>query len=217
MLKEIVERSSVRRYTEEVIKNDDIKKILEAGRLAPSWMNVQPWHFISIQNQETKDLLCSLSFGQKQVKNASHVILCLADVGAWEDEKFRKVLQGRGNTDEQIDAIFQNETLYPKLKGEEKVLLRTVEQCSYAISHMILEAESLGISSCIIGALGNELTQSNQEIYAQIRERLNLPENMYLMSMITLGYNARPEVEVKKLRKSADEIFSSEKFGQKFE
>ena len=172
MLKAIVERSSVRSYTDKAIPEADIKKILEAGRLAPSWMNVQPWHFISIQNQETKNLLCSLSFNQKQVKNASCVILCLADVGAWDDAKFRKVLQGRGNTDAQIDAIFQNETLYPKLKGEEKVLLRTVEQCSYAMSHMVLEAENLGISSCIIGALGNEFTESNQEIYAQIREKL---------------------------------------------
>ncbi len=214
MLKAIVERSSIRRYTDEVIKQEDIQKILEAGRLAPSWMNVQPWHFISIQNQETKDLLCALSFGQKQVKNASHVILCLADVGAWDDAKFRKVLQGRGNTDEQIDAIFQNDTLYPKLKGDEKVLLRTVEQCSYAISHMILEAENLGISSCIIGALGNELTESNQEIYTQIREKLGIPSKMYLMSMITLGYNANPELEIKKLRKDFNEIVSFEKFGQ---
>lgn len=214
MLKAIVDRASVRVYTEEIISEENINKILEAGRLAPSWMNVQPWHFISIKNQETKDLLCALSFNQKQVKNASHVILCLADVGAWDDAKFRKVLQGRGNTDEQIDAIFQNETLYPKLKGEEKVLLRTVEQCSYAISHMVLEAENLGISSCIIGALGNELTESNQEIYRQIRERLELPEKMYLMSMITLGYNANPEREFKKLRKDFNEVVSSEKFGQ---
>ena len=216
MLKAIVERSSVRSYTDKVISEGDIKKILEAGRLAPSWMNVQPWHFISIQDQETKDLLCTLSFGQKQVKNASHVILCLADVGAWDDAKFRKVLKGRGNTDEQIDAIFQNETLYPKLKGEEKVLLRTAEQCSYAISHMILEAENLGISSCIIGALGNEFTQSNQEVYTQIREKLEIPEKMYLMTMITLGYNAKPEMEVKKLRKDFNEVVSSEKFGQTF-
>lgn len=214
MLKAIVERSSIRNYTDKVIQDTDIKKILEAGRLAPSWMNVQPWHFISIQNQETKDLLCALSFGQKQVKTASHVILCLADVGAWDDAKFRKVLQGRGNTDEQIDAIFQNDTLYPKLKGEEKVLLRTVEQCSYAISHMILEAENLGISSCIIGALGNEFTESNQEIYSQIREKLEIPEKMYLMSMITLGYNAKPELEIKKLRKDFNEVVSFEKFGQ---
>ena len=81
---------------------------------------------------------------------------------------------------------------------------------------MILEAENLGISSCIIGALGNEFTESNQQVYAKIREKLEIPNGMYLMSMITLGYNSKPELEIKKLRKDFDEIISNEKFGQNF-
>jgi len=216
MIKEIIERSSIRQYTGQKISNEDIKTILEAGRLAPSWMNVQPWHFISISDEETKDILCKLSFGQNHVKTASHVILCLADTTAWDTSKFRKILQARGTTDEQIDAIFQNPTLYPKLKGDEKVLLRTAEQCTYAMAYMGLQAQNLGISSCIIGALGNELTGSNQELYLEIRKRLNIPENVYLMAMLTLGYNAKPELSLKKLRKPFDEVVSSEVYGQKF-
>lgn len=216
MIKEILERSSIRTYSDKIIPDKDIKEILEAGRLAPSWMNVQPWHFISIGNPETKELLHQLSFGQKHVKSASHVILCLADTTAWDDSKFRKVLQARGNSDEQIDAIFQNSTLYPKLKGEEKVLLRTVEQCSYAITQMLLAAQNLGISSCVIGALGNEFTESNQETYLKLREKLAIPENVYLMSMITLGYNSNPDVGIKKLRKPFEDVVSSEKYGEKF-
>ena len=180
MIKEILSRSSVRTYSNKVISETDIKAILDAGRLSPSWMNVQPWHFISIHSQETKDLLCELSFGQNHVKSASHVILCLADTTAWDDTKFRKILQARGMLDSQIDSVFQNATLYPKLKGAEKVLLRTVEQCGYAMAHMILQAENLGISSCVIGALGNELTESNQEIYLKLREKLAIPEKVYL-------------------------------------
>lgn len=216
MIKEIIERSSIRTYTDKKISNEDIKTILEAGRLAPSWMNVQPWHFISISNQETKNLLCQLSFGQNHVKTASHVILCLADTTAWDDVKFRRILKERGTTDEQIDAIFQNSTLYPKLKGADKVLLRTAEQCTYAMAYMGLQAQNLGISSCVIGALGNELTESNQELYLEIRKKLNIPENVYLMAMLTLGYNSKPEIAVKKLRKPFDEIASSEIYGQKF-
>lgn len=216
MIKEIIERSSIRKYTDKKISNEDIKTILEAGRLAPSWMNVQPWHFISISDEETKDMLCQLSFGQNQVKTASHVILCLADTTAWDASKFRKILQGRGTTDEQIDAIFQNPTLYPKLKGEERVLLRTAEQCTYAMAYMGLQAQNLGISSCVIGALGNEFTESNQELYLQVREKLNIPDRVYLMAMLTLGYNAKPELETKKFRKPFEEIASCETYGQKF-
>ncbi len=216
MIKEIIERSSIRSYTDKKISDSDIKTILEAGRLAPSWMNVQPWHFISVSDEQTKDLLCKLSFGQNQVRTASHVILCLADTTAWDDNKFRKILQAKGSTEEQINAIIQNPTLYPKLKGDERVLLRTAEQCTYAMAYMGLQAQNLGISSCVIGALGNEFTESNQDLYLEIRKKLNIPEKVYLMAMLTLGYNAKPELQMKKLRKPFDEVVSYETYGQKF-
>ena len=41
MLDLIKSRKSVRKYSEKHISDDDLRKILEAGRLAPSWMNVQ--------------------------------------------------------------------------------------------------------------------------------------------------------------------------------
>lgn len=216
MIKEILERSSRRNYLDKKIPDEDIKTILEAGRLAPSWMNVQSWHFIAVSSQETKDLLCELSFGQKHVKTASHVILCIADTTAWDDSKFRKVLKERGQSDEQIDSIFQNPNLYPKIKGDEKVLLRTVEQCVYPISYMTLQAENLGIASCIIGAIGNELTEGNQDVYLKVREKLNLPDRMFIMGMVTLGYDGKPDLNIKKIRKQFDDVVSSEKFGQKF-
>lgn len=41
MLDLIKSRKSVRKYSEKHISDEDLRKILEAGRLAPSWMNVQ--------------------------------------------------------------------------------------------------------------------------------------------------------------------------------
>ena len=54
ILKEIEERTSVRRYSDKEISENDIKEILEAGRIAPSWVNAQPWHFIAVKDNETK-------------------------------------------------------------------------------------------------------------------------------------------------------------------
>ena len=56
----IESRKSVRQYSEKTIPDNILKDILNAGRLAPSWMNSQPWQFIVVKNQETKDLLCKL-------------------------------------------------------------------------------------------------------------------------------------------------------------
>ena len=56
----ILSRKSVRKYTSQRIEDAKLEKILEAGRLAPSWVNVQPWKFIVVRNQETKNVLCEV-------------------------------------------------------------------------------------------------------------------------------------------------------------
>ena len=84
-------RKSVRQYSNKTIPDDILKQILNAGRLAPSWMNSQPWQFIVVKSQETKDLLCKLSNNQPHVKMADTVIVCVADNNAWSKEVFGKV------------------------------------------------------------------------------------------------------------------------------
>ncbi len=49
----IKRRRSVRRYIGEEIKRETIEDILEAGRLAPSGKNGQPWRFYVVQNDKT--------------------------------------------------------------------------------------------------------------------------------------------------------------------
>jgi nitroreductase len=44
---------AVRRYSDRPIPEAVVKTILEAGRLTGSAMNLQPWHFIVIQDRET--------------------------------------------------------------------------------------------------------------------------------------------------------------------
>ena len=86
MLDLIKSRKSVRKYSEKHIPDSDLRKILEAGRLAPSWMNVQSWEFILVKSEENKTLLSELSLSQPHVKNADALIVCVADLEAWEKE-----------------------------------------------------------------------------------------------------------------------------------
>jgi len=50
-------RFSVRKYQPRAVEQDTIMKVLEAARLAPSACNFQPWHFIVIRNNLTKQKL----------------------------------------------------------------------------------------------------------------------------------------------------------------
>ena len=61
MLDLIQTRKSVRQYSDKHISDEDLRKVLEAGRLAPSWMNVQSWKFIVVKSQENKDILSKLA------------------------------------------------------------------------------------------------------------------------------------------------------------
>lgn len=200
LLNLIQSRQSVRKYSEKHISDEDLRKILEAGRLAPSWMNVQSWKFILVKSQENKDLLSELSIGQPHVKNADALIVCIADENAWEESKITHI---------------KNPALNPALQCEKGIMIRSLEQLIYPIAYMMLEAESLDIKSCIIGAMGNEVTGVLSDVYAKVKSQLGLGEGQIISSIITLGYEAEP-VEVNKKRKDFDEVVSLEKLGNKF-
>lgn len=200
LLKIISSRKSVRKYSEKQIPEEDLRKILEAGRLAPSWMNVQSWKFILIKSQENKDLLSELAIGQQQVKNADALIVVVADKEAWEEAKITHI---------------KNPALNPALQCENGILIRTLEQVVYPISYMMLEAESLGISSCIIGAFGSEITGIEQDIYKKTKSTLNLTANQIIAGIITLGYDSNPSDTVKQ-RKQFNEVVFLEKIGTSF-
>ena len=53
----ILSRRSVRRYKKKPIPEDVMLKILEAGRMAPSANNRQPWRFIVVTDEKLKLLL----------------------------------------------------------------------------------------------------------------------------------------------------------------
>lgn len=57
----IYHRRSIRRYTDEPIKDEQIQEILRAGMAAPSAVNGQPWEFYVVKNQKLKEKLAKVS------------------------------------------------------------------------------------------------------------------------------------------------------------
>jgi nitroreductase len=53
----VQERKSIRAYTDEPVSREKLEKILEAGRLAPSAGNIEPWHFIVVTDGEKRKIL----------------------------------------------------------------------------------------------------------------------------------------------------------------
>jgi len=79
VFKVISERRSIRKYRREPIPDDSLERIMEAGRLAPSAANRQPWYFIVVKDEKVKNELVGACKGQKFVGEAGAVIAILGD------------------------------------------------------------------------------------------------------------------------------------------
>lgn len=57
VLEAIRERRSVRRFTDEPVNREQLVALLEAAQWAPSWVNVQPWRIIVVEDAQRKQAL----------------------------------------------------------------------------------------------------------------------------------------------------------------
>jgi len=78
ILKEILNRRSVREYRSKAISEEDIIEIIKAGQFAPTAKNNKAIDFIIIRNQKTKDKIFEI-VGQEFVKEAPVLIVPVSD------------------------------------------------------------------------------------------------------------------------------------------
>src|SRR3954447_22527333 len=71
-------RRNVRQYTDQAIDRDDLERILEAGRRAPSSMNWQPWHFVVVTDRDQLTELAKVWQGAGHVAGSAATIPLIA-------------------------------------------------------------------------------------------------------------------------------------------
>ncbi len=79
-MKEILSRTSIRKYKDIPLKKEEIQKILQAGFSAPSAANKQPWQFIVVENKQTLSDLSRMTPYAKPLENAALGIVACADL-----------------------------------------------------------------------------------------------------------------------------------------
>jgi len=127
MLKPIVDRRSVRKYTNEPVPQATVEQILEAARLAPSSNNTQPWRFIVVRSPEQRRLIAGTSHGQEWMNTAPVHIVCLGDI--------------RCRIPDYAGPPLDESSALPELK-------KVIRDVAIAVEHMVLEATSLGLGTC---------------------------------------------------------------------
>lgn len=74
----VQERRSIRAYQDKPVPREKLEKILEAGRLAPSARNIEPWHFIAVTDDEKRKAL-SKGLYAKFLRQSPLVIVACGD------------------------------------------------------------------------------------------------------------------------------------------
>jgi len=123
VLEAIKERRSIRAYTDEKVSEEDVERLIEAARWAPSAGNIQPWAFVVVKEVETKRKLSSATLNQTLIQEAPVVIVVCADL-----TRSSRVYGSRG------------EKLY------------SLQDTAAATENILLAAQELGLATCWVGA-----------------------------------------------------------------
>lgn len=107
---ELLEKLNWRYATKVFDKNKKISKenleiLIQSLVLSPSSYGLQPWKFIVVENQELREKLKPVSWGQSQVTDASHFIVftTLKEIkSSFVDEYISRISEVRGQTKESL-------------------------------------------------------------------------------------------------------------------
>ncbi len=164
VIKAIKSRRSVRKYSSEQLKREDLDAIIDAGLHAPSAHNQQSWHFTVIQN---KELIDEINSAGKKV-GISH-----------EDELIQKIV-GDPNRN-----MFYNAPTLVVVSGKDGAMMPR-EDCAAATQNMLIAAESIGVGSCWNGMV-NFAFQGEDRL--TLIKKMELPEGYTPYYGFTLGYS----------------------------
>ena len=123
VLEVIKKRRSIRAYTEEKVSEENIERLVEAARWAPSAGNTQPLELVIVKNKEIKRKLSEAALNQTFIQKAPVVFVVCA-----------------------------NEERSSRGYGFRGINLYSIQDTAAATQNLLLTAHELGIATCWIGA-----------------------------------------------------------------
>ncbi len=100
LLQLIQTRRSVRTFTTKPVTREQIEKIFDAARFAPSGKNTQPWRFVVVESASKRQALAKLAPQDEMIATAPVTLAVLRDRDAGYDDL--KDAQGIGAAIENI-------------------------------------------------------------------------------------------------------------------
>ncbi|PWJ57441.1 nitroreductase [Dyadobacter jejuensis] len=198
-------RYATKKMNGEQVPADKIDFILEAAHLAPSSSGLQPFEIIVISNQELKQQIQPLAFGQSQIVDSSHLLV----FAAWDNytvervnEVFARGNQERGLPDSATDAYRKNLLNMLSVKDEMENFAHTAKQAYI----------SLGIAMAAAAEIKVDATPMEGFNAPALDELLGLEaKRLKSVAILTLGYRDTSGdwlVNLKKVRTPKEQFFT---------
>lgn len=184
LLELIKARRSVRAFTDEPVSDETVSKVVEAARWAPSGANSQPWEFIVIREQKTKDQVAEWAKEYQQLVHKAELT---------RPEELRWASAGRPVS----DPAFRKTPVLILVMGDPRVnrsfplltyLEREQSNFASALAGVFL-CMSLAATSLGLGCHWTSLVASPY-LSARITDLLSIPEHYRIYDMLGMGYPA---------------------------
>jgi len=194
-------RRSIRRFGPDApVAEADLMKILEAGRQAPSGINMQTWVFAVVRDEALKARVAEeamlLPQNTTMAKQAPALLVCCAKLDAQLEIRDRlRELADAGLADaSMIDQLADRyaSSFDSMTDGERREYM--VLNLAIAVTQMVLQATELGYGTCWLKGFSE----------TRVRDILNVPENLHVCTVIPVGRPA--EGPPPRARKPLDEI-----------
>ncbi len=158
----------------------DLRQILDAGLLAPSGYNMQPWRFVVIQSPDNLRKLRAASYNQAKVEEASAVIVACGDMDGWRKDLPLMLEMGReGGMPESYAAQAQTSvSSYMASFTQDQMRTWLNKQVTIAATSMLLMAEVLGYDTAPMEGFEQD----------KVHEALRLPLSYHVVSLLCLGH-----------------------------
>ncbi|TGY44103.1 NAD(P)H-dependent oxidoreductase [Clostridium sartagoforme] len=191
---------------EKKIATEDVEVILEAGRLSPSSLGIEPWKFLVIENEELKDELGAVCWGGKtQMPTCSHLIVVLSRKAKelrYDSSYTNHILKDVKKLPEEAALKFKSlmKTLEEeRYKDDKDIEAYASNQVYIAVGNMMTAAAMLGIDSCAIGGI-DKATVEKMLIDKGVLDT----EKFNISLCLAFGYRVKEAGE--KLRQEMSEI-----------
>lgn len=194
-----------------IISDEDMKFILETGRLTPSSFGFEPWHFIEVQDKELRELLKPVAWGAPlKLDTASHFVLGLsmkAPMVKYDADYIMHMMKEVKQLPEEV--IERYSKFYREfqerdfdLDTDKKLFDWSSKQTYIALGNMMTSAALIGIDSCPIEGFHQE------EAEALLQDKFGVDTTKYGLSfMLAFGYR-KADPDFPKSRRNSEDIVS---------